>query len=280
MTPVVVYEPCGHRLPPLRPYLADLWNRRTFAVAMARATLKSRDAGTVFGQFWLVINPLMLALVYLMLVTILSPDSKDGWLPRLAQIVAGLFAYYYTRNVIQFSATAITGSGKLIMNIAFPKALLPLSQLVSATLMYFPTLLVYAIIHVAAGRPISSALSWLIPIFIAQSVFSLGAGLLVGVLAVYFRDTTSFLPYALRTWLYVSPVLYTVAQVEHKLAHHAWLAQLNPLYPILGTWSEVLATGRAPSLSLLAQALAWASGMLVIGGWLFLSRERDFASRI
>jgi teichoic acid transport system permease protein len=279
-TTVVVYEPCGHQLPPLRPYLQDLWSRRKFALAMAQATLKSRDVGTVFGQFWLVINPLLLALVYLMLVTILSPDTKGGWLPRLAHIVAGLFAYFYTRNVIQFSATAITGSGKLIMNIAFPKVLLPISQLVSAMLMYFPTLLVYAVIHVAAGRPISFALGWLIPIFCAQTVFSLGAGLLVGVLAVYFRDTASFLPYALRTWLYVSPVLYTVAQVEHKLADHAWLAQLNPLYSILGTWNEVLVTGRAPNFSLLAQALAWAGGMLMIGGWLFLSRERDFAFRI
>lgn len=278
--PVQVYEPYTYQLPPLSKYLRELWDRRVFAYHSARATLRGRNYETVFGQLWLVINPLLLALVYLLLITVISQSSSGSGLTRFANLVGGLFAYFYTRNVIQLSSTSITGGGKMIMNMAFPKALLPLSQLFSSALMYLPTLLVYGAIHLAAGRPLGPADLWLVPIFLIQSVFSFGAGLLCAAATVYFRDVASLLPYLLRMWIYVSPVLYTVAQVRAELGRHTWLLHLNPLYSMLGSWNEVLEQGHAPSGSLILESIAWAVGALVVGGWFFLSREREFAVRI
>ncbi len=278
--PVQVYEPYTYQLPPLGKYLGELWDRRVFAYHSARATLRGRNYETVFGQLWLVINPLLLALVYLLLITVISGSSSGSWLDRFANLVGGLFAYFYTRNVIQLSSTSITGGGKMIMNMAFPKALLPLSQLFSSALMYLPTLLVYGVIHLADGRPLGLADLWLIPIFLIQSVFSFGVGLLCGAATVYFRDVASLLPYLLRMWIYVSPVLYTVEQVRAKLGTHRWLLHLNPLYSMLGSWNQVLERGHAPTGSLMLESVVWAGGALLVGGWFFLSREREFAVRI
>ncbi|NUU23032.1 MAG: hypothetical protein HOV68_16215, partial [Streptomycetaceae bacterium] len=125
--PVHVYEPYAAHLPPLKNYLRDLGQRRRFAYRMAHATLKGRNYETVFGQLWLVINPLLLAAVYFMLVTVLQGSPEGGAMKGFTLILCGLFSYYYTRNIVQLSSTSITGGGKMIMNMAFPKALLPLS---------------------------------------------------------------------------------------------------------------------------------------------------------
>jgi teichoic acid transport system permease protein len=281
--PVQVFEPYRHSLPPLKPYAADLWRRRTFASHMARATLRGRNYGTVLGQLWLVVNPFLLALVYYLLITVLEGRSlvlDARGLQRFAGLLAGLFAFYYTRNVIQLSATSITGGGKMIMNIAFPKMLLPLSCLCSSALMYFPMLLVYAAFHVIAGRPVSGAMLWLVPIFLIQTIFSFGASLLFAAMAVYFRDVASFLPYGLRIWLYISPVIYDMHQLEKALGSAIWLFYANPLVPILGAWDDVLRAGQVPSAILLLQGLAWALGTFGVGAWFFMSREREFAVRI
>jgi teichoic acid transport system permease protein len=281
--PVHVYEPYTAHLPPLKSYLREVGRRRRFAYRMAHATLKGRNYETVFGQLWLVINPLLLAGVYYMLVTVLAPHQSHNALKSFTAILSGLFSYYYTRNIIQLSSQSITGGGKMIMNLAFPKALLPLSSLFASFMMYWPTLVVYAVAHFAAGLAVGLPFLWLLPIFVIQTVFSFGCGLFFAALAVYFRDTSSLLPYVLRIWIYLSPVLFTVDTAKVKLHDSQWLLwifKINPLYPIIGSWNQVLLENKYPDMFLMAYGLVWALVALIGGSWYFLSREREFAYRI
>jgi teichoic acid transport system permease protein len=98
-----------------------------------------------------------------------------------------------------------------------------------------------------------------------------------GAVQVYFRDLSSFLPYLLRIWMYISPILYTWEEVPASYRH--WLL-LNPMSSMLACWSEVLNLGRAPDPNLMLIGAAWAVFSLVVGALFFISRERDFAVRI
>lgn len=274
--PVTVFEPYRRGLPPLRRYIANLWEGRRFAFHMARSELKARHFDTVFGQVWTVLNPLLLALVYFLLFGVIVQSGR-GSPDYLAFLIANLFAFYYTRNSLGVGAGSVVSGGGLIMNAAFPRALLPLSSVLSALLMYLPTLLVYAGIHIATGQPHGRALL-LVPVVVAiQTVFNFGLALLAAAVTVYFRDLSSLLPYALRIWLYLSPVLYHIEDVPDRLAP---LLMVNPLYPILTAWQEIVIRASLPGLHLLAASVLWALGFLVVGSWLFLSREREFATRI
>ena len=108
---------------------------------MASSTLKGQHFDSFFGQFWLVLNPMLLALVYFLLTSVLA--GQGGGMKHFVGLLTGLFAFFYTRNIIQFASQSITGGGKMIINMSFPKMLLPLSTTFTAMLMYFPTLLVY-----------------------------------------------------------------------------------------------------------------------------------------
>jgi ABC-type polysaccharide/polyol phosphate export permease len=271
-----VYEPHKIGIPPLVPYVRELWRRREFAREMARTNLRAQHFNTVFGQLWLVLNPLLLACVYFLLVYILRGSGSRG-VEFFAHLLAGLFAYYFISDSIRLSVKSVTGGGRLILNTAFPRALLPLSSVITAFLRFLPTLVIYIPVHIIAGLPFGTHLLWLVPLIFLMFVMASGAGMLVSALQVYFRDVKNFLPYFLRVWLYSSPVLYYADEVPDGLG---WILYVNPLGGMLTAWSDVLIKGANPEPWALAMAATWSFGIFLAGGLFFVSREREFAVRL
>lgn len=275
---VHVFEPHRAGLPPMRRYFSDLWGRRDFAYQMARSSLKAQHFDTFFGQLWTVLNPLLLASVYFFLVTVLrGGNHPDGPLGFLSFLVGGLFLFYFTRNAIGQGANSVVGGGGLLMNTAFPRAVLPISSTISALLLFLPTLVVYSIIHVASGAPISPSLFMLPVLFLPLTIFNLGLAMGAGALTVYFRDTSSILPYLLRIWLYLSPILWRLDEAPDSVQPYV---MLNPMVPYLQAWHELTLEGAVPSLSIWGFCVGWAVVSVAVGGWFFLSREREFAIRV
>jgi teichoic acid transport system permease protein len=271
-----VYEPHTVGLPPLRSYLRELWRRREFAVELSRTTLREQHFDTVFGQLWLVLNPLLLALVYFLLVDILRARGSHDT-AFFAHLMAGLFVFYFIHNSITVGVKSVTKGGKLILNSAFPRALLPLSSVITAFMRFLPTIIVYVPVHIIAGLPVGPHLLWVLPLFALFTLLAAGLAMLVAAAQVYFRDLSSFLPYVLRIWLYISPVLYYAERIPDR--YHVIL-DLNPLGGLMTAWSDVINRGHAPEASSMLLGLAWGVGLFVVSALFFMSREREFAVRI
>jgi ABC-type polysaccharide/polyol phosphate export permease len=270
-----VFEPHRTGLPPLGAYLRELWARRDFAFELARTTLRAQHFNTTLGQLWLVINPLLLALVYFVLVDIVRSGSRGT--DFLAHLMLGLFAFNLVSTSVQQGARSVVGGGRLILNSAFPRTVLPLASVLTAFMRFLPTLGVYAVMHAIAGLPVGLHLLWAIPILAVLLVFAAGAAMIAAAAQVYIRDLTNILPYFLRIWLYVSPVLYYADEIPSRLKP---LLAANPLYPLLGSLSDVVNLGHSPSAGMLAGGLAWALVVFVGGALFFISKEREFAVRL
>jgi teichoic acid transport system permease protein len=270
-----VYEPHKIGLPPVLPYVRELWRRREFAREMSRTNLRAQHFNTVFGQLWLVLNPLLLGCVYFMLVYILRGGTRG--VEFFAHLLAGIFAYYFVSDAIRLSVKSVVGGGRLILNTAFPRALLPLSSVLTSFMRFVPTLIIYVPVHIIADLPVGPELLWVIPLIGLMIVLASGAAMLVSSLQVYFRDVKNFLPYFLRVWLYASPVLYYADEVPDGLR---WILAVNPLAGLLTAWSDVITQGQSPEAGSLALATAWAFGIFLAGSLFFMSREREFAVRL
>jgi teichoic acid transport system permease protein len=270
-----VYEPHRIGLPPLGSYFRETWRRRQFAVELARTDVRARYFNTVFGQLWLVLNPLLLALALFLLVEIIR--GGDRGTVFLAHLMATLFAFRFVTMSVNQGARSVVSGGQLIMNTAFPRMLLPASSVLASFIRFVPMVGLYLIVHLAVGLPLGLHLVWVLPILATLVLFAFGAALLVATSQVYFRDLKYFLRYSLRIWLYVSPILWYVDEVPESLE---LLVALNPMYPMLGSLSDVVNEGFEPQLSWLGWGLAWAAVTSVLGALFFISREREFAVRI
>jgi teichoic acid transport system permease protein len=270
-----VYEPHRVGLPPLGRYTREVWRRRSFAFELSRTELRAEQFDTVFGKLWLLLNPLLLAGIYLVLVDILSKKPRGSTF--LAHLVGAIFAYYFVSGSLTVAVRSVVSGGGLILNTAFPRVLLPLASVITGFKRFVPTLAIYIPLHLIVGLPVGVTLLWLIPISLLMLLLAAGLSMLVAALQVYFRDLKDFLPYILRLWLYASPVLYYADEVPHGWG---WLLKVNPLGMLMTAWSDVLDHGHAPPWRVLGLGAAWAVVAFTIGALFFISREREFAVRI
>lgn len=273
-----VYKPHKAGLPKMGEYFAELWHRRDFAIELSHTNMRATNTNTLLGQLWLVINPLLLSMVYFLLVVVLSGGANFGLFP---QITGGLFLFFYITGAMSACATSVTNAGGLILNMSFPKMLLIFSNVYMAFRRFLPTLLVYFVIFVVWQKEWTLQLLWLPLIILLATVLAIGLGSLVATWHVYFRDTAQFLPYFIRIWLYLSPVLYSAEQFfETGLGQVVGpFVQINPLFSLLGIWSDAL-NGLPMNWMYLGIAAAWAFGFAIVGSLYFMSRERDFAVRL
>ena len=279
------FEPVYHRygphragLPPVVPYFRELWHRRGFATEMSRAEMRSKHTSTFFGQAWLVLNPLLLAAVYYLLITILRGHHE----PKMfAHLTLGLFAFHLVQSSINSGTKSVVSAGKLLINTAFPRLLIPLSAVRTALFRFLPTIPVYLLFHVIF---LTHVWSWTMLLsvyfFVTILVFSAGLAAFFATLQVYFRDTASFLPYIIRIWMYLSPILWLPENVAHFSKGVLTIIELNPMYAMLGGYAEAIQEKKVPDLGLFVSSGLWAVAVAVIGFLFFISRERDFAVRL
>ena len=283
---IQVFEPHRASLPKLKPYLTEFWRRREFATELSRFTDKAEYLDSKLGKVWLVLNPLFLAVIYFLLVSVIrgGTSQTDGFV-TLAHILIGLFTFYFAQNTILLGAQSITSGGRLILNQAFPRSLLPLSSALSAARQFIPTIPVYIAVVLIGKLLFPDAalpgLTWnylYLPLLLLPlALTSFGLALLFATMNVYFRDTSKLLSYITRIWLYASPVLWLPDMVN---GWHRIILYLNPLGPVLSANSRIWIDGLAPTGAQLIACAVWSLLALLTGGYFFISRERDFAVRI
>jgi ABC-type polysaccharide/polyol phosphate export permease len=270
-----VYEPHKVGLPPIVPYMRELWRRREFAVELSRTNLRAQHFDTAFGQLWLILNPILLGFVYFLLVDILHHHKHANQF--FAHLLSGLFLYYFLQQSLTQGVKSVVTGGKLILNSAFPRALLPLAAVRTAFLRFMPTMLIYIPVHIFTGRPVTWQLLWVPAIILVLVFLSTGLTMILAAGQVYFRDLDNFLPYVLRIWLYTTPILYYAREVPER---YQWVLDANPIGKLFTAWSDVLIEGTAPTYRGIALGAAWGIGLFIVGFLFFMSREREFAVRI
>ncbi len=273
------YGPHRAGLPRLIPYFRELWHRRAFAAEMSKAVMRGANTTTFFGQLWLVLNPLLLAVVYYLLVTIIRGRNDPAF---FAHLCLGLFAFNMVSTAMTTGTRSVVSSGKLLMNTPFPRLLIPLSAVRTAFFRFLPTIPVYFVFHVIFLTNVWHPKMLLALYFLGTMVvFSMGAAAFFAALQVYFRDTSNFLPFLVRMWLYLSPILWLPVQIIGQFGPVLMtLIQINPMYSMLGGYGQLIQGPGYPPLYMWLSAAGWAVISLVIGFLFFMSREREFTVRL
>jgi teichoic acid transport system permease protein len=273
-----VFEPHAVKVPPLRPYLHELWDRRRFVKTLARTEIQGKRASMVAGQLWALLDPLFQAGIYFLLIQIVrGGEGGRGTAHYMTLLISGVFLFNFTRRSLMDGARSVIGGRGLLLNSAFPRALLPISAVYKALLELAPAGIVYLVIHIAAGRPIGAGIAFLPTLLVLHTALNLGLALLFAALTVFMRDVTQLLGYLLRVLFFTTPVLYPVSFLPPGVRTAMWW--FNPLFPVFAAYQEVVGGG-APTMGQLVGSLFWAGLFLVVGVGLFLSHERSFALHV
>src|ERR1035438_2713831 len=216
--------------PPVLAYLRQLWNRRSFIMAFATARNIAMYTEARLGQLWQVLTPLLNVAVYWLIFGVILDTSK-GIPDFISFLVVGVFVFNFTQRAVISSSTVITNSLPLIRALQFPRASLPLAYVMIEFQQMLLSMAVLAIILVSplCGEPLTWYWLLAIPALLLQSIFNIGIGLLVARVGSTVNDFSQLLPFLMRTWLYLSGVLFSIAALQIRT--HRWaiaLLEINP----------------------------------------------------
>jgi teichoic acid transport system permease protein len=269
--------------PPLSLYARQLWQRRDFATEVARGEMRAQHLDTLLGNFWHLLNPMMLIGVYFLVFgVILGADrGVDNFIAFLS---IGIFAYNFTqRSAVSGAATIVDNEG-LIRSLQFPRALLPISAVLRETYAFGSAIVVIILVLLATGEPITPL--WLLaaPALVLQVIFNIGMALFFARIGDVVRDVLNVIPYIFRIFFYLSGVLYSVdvflpdvdQQVGALPLHELFV--LNPFYVFISLPREYLMVSEEHAFvgEIWMSAAGWAVGMFVLGLLVFRAGEADY----
>ncbi|WP_348535795.1 ABC transporter permease [Kocuria sp. JC486] len=264
--------------PPLLEYLVSLWGSRHFVLYDARVRLAVSQDHTLLGKMWLVLNPILFGLTFYLIFGLLLQTSR-GIENFTGYVVIGFMMFFYTTRSFVTGARSIATGQSLIRGFSFPRAALPLAITVRQALsqVYVLIAMVLLVLAIPPSEPVG--LHWLliIPIFILQSVFNWGLGMLFAPLVHKIPDVGNILSVVTRLWMYGSGLFYDPSRFTNNPTILA-LFHLNPLYQILQMTRDILLYDVVPSLGQWALLVVWGGGVWLIGLIVFWTNEESYAN--
>ena len=242
-----------------RTYLRNLWQWREFGWFLAMGNLKARNASTSLGFFWWVLNPLIMAAVYFLVFGVIF-EGRRGDADFIAWLLSGVFNY--TATAMTSGANSILANRRLLVNIRFPRLVLPMSAIIETGIGFALSIPVYyLIVWPANGVRPGASIVWL-PVAIGiHTLFNLGLAGWIARLAIPFRDINNLIPHLNRLWLYLSPIIWPLSFIEGQGQWIEQIAPLNPMFGILSFYRMAL-MGRELDIAAFIPALVWT---MVIG---------------
>jgi teichoic acid transport system permease protein len=202
--------------PKLRSYLRAIWARRQFIGTLAWSKAYAQNRNTFLGQSWLIINPLMWATVYY-LVFGLGLKTGRGVGNFVAFLVIGIFMFRHMQACVTGGSKSITGNLSLIRSLSFPRAVLPITTVVTELILLVPAIVLLIGIVGLSGLWVegeSPSVTWLlVPGGVAlMSMFTTGAALIMARLVVESRDIGNLVPFLMRGAFYTSGIFFSIKE--------------------------------------------------------------------
>lgn len=191
-----------------------------------------RYSTSFLGYLWSVLDPLVMAVIYWFVFTQIV-DRAIGAEPYIVYLLAGLLPWTWFNGAVGDSTRAFIKDAKLVRSTRLPRSVWVARIVLSKGVEFVLAIPVVAIFAIVYGAQLTWGVLWL-PLAIAlQAVLTLGLGLVIAPLVVFFRDLERAVKLILRFLFYASPIIYGLADLPDGL--DVWAA-FNPLAGIISLY--------------------------------------------
>jgi len=253
--------------------LRQLMKYRFLVQNMISRDLKVRYKRSALGFIWVMLNPLLTMIV----TTYIFSQILKNNIPHFpTYALAGLLLFNVLSQGSVAAMSSLTSNGPVLSRLYIPPSVFVISSIGSALVNFFYALVPLALIAILVDRLIPN-LFWLLSIipFAEMAIFTLGIGLMVSALTVYFHDTFEIYTVIISLLGFATPLFYSINLVSSP--QFKAIEGYNPVYVFVDTFRVILIDSKLPD----AHELLLGSGFALvtfIAGWLIFTRlERNFA---
>jgi ABC-2 type transport system permease protein len=250
---------------------------------LALTDFKLRFYGSALGYVWSLVRPFaFFGVVYFVFTEIANVGA--GIEHYGVYVLFSMVLFQFFAEITNGCLNSLVQRESLLRKMRFPRIVIPLSVAITALLNLGMTLIAVMIFAVISG--VYPSATWLeLPLIVALlTVFSLGVGMLLSILYVYYRDVQPIWEVATQVLFYASPVLYVATMVPESF-QQAYLA--NPLATL---FTEMRHAVIDPAARPVWEAIGSGERLLVpaavivaafaLGWWLFDKRSPRIAEHL
>jgi len=250
----------------------EIWSHRELLAFLVWRDISVRYKQTVLGVAWAVVQPVMMMTIFSLIFGKFARFDSDGF-PYPVFVFAGLIPWTLFSQGMSQSALSLVNQQHLLTKVYFPRLFVP----VAAAMVFLVDLLIslglYAVVLLYYGVRPSWGVVWLPPLTVLTLVATLGLGLMLASLTVFYRDFKHLVPFLVQILMYLTPVIYPLKYVGPR-----WqlILSLNPMFGIVVAYRSAI-LGSAWNVPCLAISTASAVGLFTLSLFYFRKTERRFA---
>ena len=237
--------------------------------------LRVRYSTSALGYIWSILDPLVMAGIYWFVFTQVFQRGV-GNEPYIVFLLSALLPWMWFNGAVSDSTRAYIRGAKLIRSTKIPRTIWVASIVCSKGIEFVASLPVLAVFAIATGAVLHWQAVYFVLGFAIQFVLTLGVGMIVAPLVVFFRDLERAVKLVLRFLFYASPIIYGVAALPSEL--HV-IAAFNPLSGILSLYRSAFFPDQLNLFNILVAA-AMSLAFLAVGLYVFRRSERAILKEI
>ena len=261
--------------------LRALWSYRGFVWSSVLREFNGKYRESLLGAFWSVANPLAMIVIYtvifgqLMRTTLLGHEQTPFAFSIF--LCAGVITWGLFAEMLGRLNNVFLEHGNLIKKSNFPRICLPAIVTVSALVNFGIVFGLYLLFLALVGHWPGWPLLALVPLLALQLLFTLGLGIFLGTLNVFFRDVGQLTGVVLQFWFWLTPIVYTLPALPEKARN---LLQYNPMQPLMAAYQQLFLSKAWPDFATLLPLALLTAALLLLGARFFLARVGELVDEL
>ncbi|TRX72868.1 ABC transporter permease [Pseudomonas mangiferae] len=257
-----------------------VWNYRGFVVGSVKREFQTRYRNSLLGGAWMVLNPLAMIIVYTVIFSQLMKARLPGVDNGLAYgiyLCAGVLTWGFFSEILGRSQSVFLENANMIKKLSFPRICLPLIVVLNAGVNFAIIFALFlGFLAVTQNLP-GWTLLGVVPVLLVQILFSIGLGIILGVLNVFFRDVGQFVGIFLQFWFWFTPIVYPLSILPEAVRP---LVAWNPMTALISAYQTIFVYDRWPDWSSLWPVALAACVLCVLGMRLFRKRAGEMVDEL
>lgn len=232
--------------------------------------LKVKYRRSILGYLWSLLNPLlMMAVMTLVFSYMFRFDIPNFPL----YLICGQTLWSFFNESTTMAMHSILANGSLIRKVYIPKFIFPISRVLSSFVTMSFSLVAILIVMLLTRVPLTPALL-LFPVPLAfLLLFSMGIGMVLSALSVYFRDIVHLYGVVTLAWMYLTPIFYPVSALPPEVAV---IVKANPMYYFITFFREIVLYGHIPEIGIWVWCAVSGVVSLLLGLMIFRKMQKNF----
>ncbi len=277
---------------PLKNYFKNAYKYRYLVQEIVRKNIKLQYRNSFLGIFWTFLQPLFTMIVLVLVFSNVFGSTSSGVVCYPIYVLCGRLIYECFTQSTKRAMRSIRNSASVIKKVYVPKYVYPISNVLANFITFLISLLVLVAVFAfffvfQHGAYPDLVLSWKFLLLIVPLallfLLSVGCGLILSVLNVFFKDIEYIYDVFCMLLFYITPVFYKVSnlQLAGGSSWFGFVLKLNPLYWITDLFrSCVLVNGFEWNWTGFAYTLAVSLLSVLIGVYFFYKKQDKFILHI